>query len=59
MLFRSGQSVTVRTEDPGANPVAGKLVRLTHRDIAVVRDDPLVGAVCVHFPRLGQIIAPA
>ena len=57
--FAAGQSVTVRTEDPGANPVAGTLVRLTHRDIAIVRDDPLVGPVCVHFPRLGQIIARA
>jgi glutathione S-transferase len=57
--FTAGQSVTVRTEDPGANPVAGKLVRLTARDIAVLRDDPKVGTVCVHFPRLGQIVAPA
>ena len=57
--FAIGQAVTVRTEDPGADPVAGKLVRLTHRDIAVERSDPQVGTVCVHFPRLGQIIAPA
>lgn len=57
--FAIGQPVTVRTEDPGADPVAGKLVRLTHRDIAVLRDDPQVGAVCVHFPRLGQIVMPA
>ena len=56
--FTAGQSVTVRTEDPGANPVAGKLVRLTPRDIAVIRDDPQVGTVCVHFPRLGQIVLP-
>jgi glutathione S-transferase len=57
--FTAGQSVTVRTEDPGANPVAGKLVRLTSRDIAVLRDDPQVGTVAVHFPRLGQIVTPA
>lgn len=57
--FVAGQAVTVRTEDPGANPVAGTLVRLTARDIAVVRDDPLVGTVAVHFPRLGQIVAAA
>lgn len=57
--FAIGQAVTVRTEDPGADPVAGKLVRLTHREVAVERSDPQVGTVCVHFPRLGQIIAPA
>lgn len=54
--FSAGQSVTVRTEDPGANPVAGTLLRLTPRDIAVMRDDPQVGTVCVHFPRLGQVV---
>jgi glutathione S-transferase len=57
--FVAGQPVTVRTEDPGANPVAGTLARLTARDIAVLRDDPQVGTVAVHFPRLGQIVAPA
>lgn len=57
--FTAGQRVTVRTEDPGANPVTGTLARLTARDIAVLREDPLVGAVAVHFPRLGQIVTPA
>ncbi len=57
--FTAGQHVTVSTEDPGADPVAGKLVRLTSRDIAVMRDDPQVGTVCVHFPRLGQVVMPA
>lgn len=56
--FVAGQPVTVRTEDPGANPVAGTLLRLTARDIAVLRDDPHVGTVAVHFPRLGQIVTP-
>ena len=57
--FSIGQSVTGRTEDPGANPVAGTLLRLTPRDIAVMRDDPQVGTVCVHFPRLGQVVMSA
>ncbi len=57
--FEVGQPVTVRTEDPGANPVAGTLLRLTARDIAVLRDDPQAGTVAVHFPRLGQIVMPA
>jgi Glutathione S-transferase, C-terminal domain len=57
--FSAGQSVTVRTEDLGADAVAGTLIRLTHRDIAILRDDPAVGQVAVHFPRLGQIVTPA
>ena len=57
--FSLGQAVTVRTEDPGADRVAGTLVRLTHRDIAILRQDPAVGQVAVHFPRLGQIVSPA
>lgn len=54
--FSAGQSVTVRTEDPGADPVAGRLARLTSRDIAILRDDDRVGTVAVHFPRIGQIV---
>ena len=57
--FTAGQSVTVRTEDPGADPVTGTLARLTPRDIVVIREDPRVGTVAIHFPRLGQIVMPA
>lgn len=56
--FAPGQQVVVRTEDPGADPVTGKLVRLTARDIAILREDPKVGTVAVHFPRIGQIVQP-
>lgn len=55
--FSAGQSVIVRTEDPGADPVAGTLLRLTPRDITVLRDDPRVGTVAVHFPRIGQLLS--
>jgi glutathione S-transferase len=57
--FVAGQAVTVRTEDPGANPVAGRLMRLTTAGITLLRDDDQVGAVAVHFPRMGQIVMPA
>lgn len=57
--FAAGQTVTVRTEDPGANPVTGRLACLTNHRITVMREDPDVGTVAVHFPRLGQIVAPA
>jgi glutathione S-transferase len=57
--FAAGQRVTVRTEDPGADPVEGILIRLTNADIAITRDGPQVGKLCVHFPRQGQIVMPA
>ncbi|MFM9828204.1 MAG: glutathione S-transferase family protein [Sphingomonas sp.] len=53
------QPVTVRTEDPGADIVAGRLLRCTDRAISIVREDPRVGTVAVHFPRIGQILSPA
>ncbi len=57
--FTEGQAVIVRTEDPGADPVAGTLLRCTPREIAILRDDPRVGTVAVHFPRIGQILSAA
>jgi glutathione S-transferase len=57
--FTAGQTVTVRTEDPGADAVTGALMRLTSREIVILREDPQVGRVAVHFPRIGQILKPA
>lgn len=49
----AGSAVTVTPQDYGAVPVAGNLLRLTHADIAISREDPRAGEVVVHFPRLG------
>ncbi len=57
--FTAGQAVTVATDDPGADQVAGTLVRLSDHAIVIRRDDPDAGTVAVHFPRLGQILRPA
>lgn len=54
--FAAGQQVTVVSEDPGANPVAGTLLRLSDTGIVVRRDDADAGTVAVHFPRVGQIL---
>jgi glutathione S-transferase len=41
----------------GEPPVYG-VVRLVDRDrIAILREDPRVGSVCVHFPRVGYRVA--
>jgi glutathione S-transferase len=49
----AGTPVTVTPQDYGAVPVTGDLVRLTHADIAIRREDAEAGEVVVHFPRLG------
>ena len=57
--FSPGQTVTVATEDPGATPVEGSLLRVSDTEIVIRRDDPDAGTVAVHFPRLGQILRSA
>tara|TARA_R110001599_G_scaffold353815_1_gene598805 strand:+ start:50794 stop:51603 length:810 start_codon:yes stop_codon:yes gene_type:complete len=46
-------SVVVTPQDYGAVPVQGTLLRLTHGQVAIRREDKLVGEVVVHFPRVG------
>jgi glutathione S-transferase len=58
--LRVGQKVSVVADvDSGEVPVSGT-VRCVDRDrIALLREDPRVGTVCVHFPRVGYRIALA
>jgi glutathione S-transferase len=51
--------VTVIPDDYGKEPVVGRLVTLSLREVAVKRDDALVGKVTVHFPRIGYRIIKA
>jgi hypothetical protein len=54
-----GQRVTVTPDDTGRDPVVGELVASGVDEIAIRRNDPAVGEVCVHFPRAGFAVAPA
>ncbi|AQZ14864.1 hypothetical protein BZL39_H02390 [Zygosaccharomyces parabailii] len=45
--------VEVTPTDYGCIPVKGKLVTLTTREVAIERENPEVGTVVVHFPRIG------
>ena len=58
--LKPGQRVSVVPDlDSGESPVTG-VVQLDDRDsIAIQRDDPRVGTVCVHFPRVGFRVAAA
>lgn len=48
-----GSEVCVRAADYGCDSVEGKLVQLDRDQMAILRDDPVVGNVVVHFPKLG------
>lgn len=49
----AGKRVTVAAEDYGRDPVHGVLVGSSDHHVAIRREDPLVGEVVVHFPRIG------
>ena len=51
--LRPGTRVRVATEDFALDPVEGEVVHATKEAIALRRDDPEVGRLHVHFPRLG------
>lgn len=53
-----GTMVRIRADDWGRDPVMGELVFLDAQEIAISREDPQVGEVVVHFPRLGFDIRP-
>jgi glutathione S-transferase len=53
-----GTMVRIRADDYGRDPVEGKLDFLDDREIAIRREDPQIGTVVVHFPRLGYDLRP-
>ena len=58
--FRPGALVGVAPDlDSGEATVIGKVRRIQPDSIAILRDDPRVGTVCVHFPRVGYRISSA
>ncbi|HKU98985.1 MAG TPA: glutathione S-transferase family protein [Vineibacter sp.] len=48
-----GTRVRIRADDYGRDPVEGTLVLIDANEIALRREDPQVGTMVVHFPRLG------
>lgn len=56
--FAAGDRVAVKTEGSGDAPVEGRLARLGPDGIVILRDGERCGRVAVHFPRIGQIVAP-
>ena len=48
-----GRHVRIRADDYGRDPVEGELVLIDADEIALLRSDPRLGDIVVHFPRLG------
>ena len=49
----SGPTVSIVPDDYGFDPVTGVLVDSSLHEVAVRRTDPDLGAIVVHFPRIG------
>ncbi len=53
-----GMSVNVVPEGDGGDPMVSGIVHAVSREsIAILRSDDRVGRVCVHFPRVGYMVA--
>lgn len=57
--LKPGMKVTVSADDYGRDPIAGELTSIGADHITILRSDPAVGEVAVHFPRFGFVAAPA
>ena len=55
--LRRGEWVSVTPDDYG-NPVAGRLLAWGTDEVVLRHEDPSVGAVNLHFPRVGFDVVP-
>ena len=52
-----GQQVAVGADDYGCDQVRGTLIGASEHQLSVLRTDPELGQIVVHFPRIGFAIA--
>jgi len=57
-VLKSGMQLEIRADDYGQEVTVGRLAQLSADALTVVREDPLVGEVAVHYPRAGYRINP-
>ncbi|MGH7025645.1 MAG: glutathione S-transferase family protein [Caulobacteraceae bacterium] len=53
-----GAAVTVAADDYGRDPVLGRLVAANRERVTIAREDPKLGRLHVHFPRVGYLVMP-
>ena len=54
-----GAAVTVAADDYGRDPIAGTLVAANASRIVIARQEPALGRLQVHFPRVGYLLSAA
>jgi glutathione S-transferase len=54
-----GTRVTITPESFGVEPAEGTLIAATRTHYSIEREDPRVGRVHVHFPRIGYVLRKA
>jgi glutathione S-transferase len=53
-----GASVIVSADDYGRDPLAGTLVAANARRVVIARDEPSLGRMHLHVPRVGYVVTP-
>lgn len=53
---KPGDRINVTPDDTGRDPVSGILVAASAQEIILARDEPALGRLHVHFPRVGFVI---
>lgn len=57
-VLKAGQLLEIRADDYGQEVTVGRLAQLTAETVTVLREDPQVGEVAVHYPRAGYRLNP-
>ncbi len=57
--LRPGMKVAVMPDDYGFDPVSGTVVAVSTYEIAIAREEPSLGKIVNHFPKVGFRIQPA
>jgi glutathione S-transferase len=53
-----GAAVQVMADDYGRDPIPGTLVAANASRVVIAREDPALGRLQVHFPRMGYLVLP-
>jgi glutathione S-transferase len=56
--LQPGAAVAVTADDYGRDPIHGTLVGLNAARVVLKREDPQLGELQVHFPRVGYVVSP-
>ena len=54
-----GARVSVSADDYGRDPIVGRLVAANRERVVIAREEPDLGRLHNHFPRVGYIVMPA